>query len=66
MIVQLLLYGYILVLELPPRLTRTLVQEAVKLPPSSVASLLGSTSAASALSEAVKGLLRNWRRRRPS
>ena len=53
MIVQLLLYGYILVLEVPPRLlTRTLVQEAVKLPPSSVASLLGCTSAASALSEA--------------
>ena len=53
MIVQLLLYGYILVLELPPRLlTRTLIQEAIKLPPSSVASLLGCTSAASALSEA--------------
>ena len=52
MILQLLLYGYILVLELPPRLTKTLVQEALKLPPSSVASLLGCTSAASALSEA--------------
>jgi len=52
MIVQLLLYGCILVLEVPPRLTRTLMQEAIKLPPSSVASLLGCTSAASALSEA--------------
>ena len=52
MIVQLLLYGYILVLEVPPRLTRTLVQEALKLPPSSVASLLGCTSAASTLTEA--------------
>ena len=52
MIVQLLLYGYILVLEVPPRLTRALMQETRKLPPSSVASLLGCTSAASALSEA--------------
>ena len=52
MIVQLLLYGYILVLELPPKLTRTLVLEAAKLPPSSVASLLGCTSAASALLKA--------------
>jgi hypothetical protein len=63
MIVQLLLYGYILVLELPPRITRPTLnewQEAVKVPkstvPSSVGSLLGctghSTRAASALSEA--------------
>lgn len=52
MIVQLLLYGYILVLEVPPRLTRTTLSEAFTISPSSVASLLGCTSTASALSEA--------------
>jgi hypothetical protein len=52
MILQLLLYGYILVLELPPRFTKASLKGPPTLLPSSDADPPGCTSAVSTPSEA--------------